>query len=206
MSFSRAAGLAVAVACVAAVSSCADTESGTALPAPTGPQNYAVPDVSTPLDVSSYLEDPCLLVPGGEPGKLGFSRPEPRLPEDDEVARLAGPGCGWMESDNAGTLSVNIQTENVKRGTGGLAGVYQSHFVTGQYVYLDPTDVEGYPAAFADGLDMRERGKTTLYIGVADDLTISVSIGPFGRGKQKQAEDGAASIAAAAVRTLKGGS
>lgn len=104
-----------------------------------------------------------------------------------------------------GTLSVNVQTENAKNGMGGMQGVYDAHFNTRQFSYLEPTEVDGYPAAFADGADLRDLGKTAISVGIADDMTFSVSIGPLGDGKQKEAEDGARTIAEAVIATLKGG-
>lgn len=176
--------------------SCATTEAGTATPVETAGD---VPRVNAPLDPTPYLDDPCSLVPGDEPAQLGYEKPKKRSSE------VSGPSCSWPAKTKGGTLLVSIQTENTKRGAGGMQGIYDAYHVRHWFSYYEPTEVSGYPAAYSDGGDMREHGETALRVGITDDLTFSVTIGPLGDGKQKEAEDGARTIAEAVINTLKAG-
>ena len=188
-----------------ALASCSSTEAGTATPAPAasdGGQN--VPSVSEPLDVTPFLADPCSLVQGDEPDRVGYENPDPSLPETDSGARLSGPSCTWSAKAKGGGLRLGLPTENAKRGTGGLQGIYMG-YETKQFSYLEPTEVDGYPAVFADGADLRKGGTTALRVGIADDMIFTVNIGPLGDGKQQEAEDGARVIAEAVIETLKAG-
>jgi len=186
---------------------CSTTKTGEASPAPVSglDSENQPPPVVDPLNVSPYLEDPCGLVPGAEPARLGYENKRAALPENHSGARLSGPGCDWHAQKNGGTLHVGLQSKNRERGTGGLRGIYQGHFVTKQYSYLEPTTIDGYPAAFSDAADGRPGGSASLFVGIADDMTFSVALGPLGEGKQQEAEEGVRTIASAVIRTLKGG-
>lgn len=186
-----------------ALASCATTEAGTATPVESAAGE--VPRVSEPLDATPFLDDPCSLVPDDALIELGdYESPKPMLPETDSVSKLTGPGCSWR-SDSASSLLVGVQTENTKRGTGGMQGIYDAYHVRHWYSYYEPTEVAGYPAAYSDGADLRESGETALRVGITDDLTFSVNIGPLGEGKRQEAEDGARTIAEAVIKTLKAG-
>ena len=181
-----------------ALASCSSTEAGTATPAASAGD---VPRVSEPLDATPYLDDPCSLVPANVLARVGDGYESPQITPPD---KMSGAACSW-QSDTASGVLVSFQTENTKRGTGGMQGVYDAYHVTHWYSYYEPTEVTGYPAAFADGGDAREHGETALRVGITDDLTFSVTIGPLGDGKQKEAEDGARTIAEAVINTLKAG-
>lgn len=136
---------------------------------------------------------------------MGYDNKDATLPKDSSSARLTGPSCDWHAKERGGILQVVIASENRTRGTGGLHDVYQGHYVTGQYSYLEPLEIDGYPAAYADVSDGRAQGSVTLFVGVAEDMAVAVNIGPLGDGKKVQAEDGARTIAEVVVKTLKSG-
>lgn len=194
----RRIAIAIAVASLA-LASCSSTEAGTATPAP-GSEKVA-PPVTDPLDAEPFLKDPCALVPA----ELGYKNPKASLPENSSTARLAGPGCDWRGDVDDATLSVNIQTENAKNGMGGMQGVYDGHFVTGQYRYLEPVEVAGYPAAYADLSDLRDRGESTIRVGISEDVTFSVALGPLGDGKKAEVDKAIHTVAEAVIKTLKAG-
>lgn len=128
-----------------ALASCSSTEPGTATPAASMPDGgQEVPSVPDPLDATPFLDAPCSLVPGDEPNQLHYSNPKPLLPESNGSAKISGPGCAWFADAKGGTLGVYIQTENAKKGMGGIQGIYKG-YETKQFSYLEPTEVTATP-------------------------------------------------------------
>lgn len=206
----RAVGL-LAVGVVVAMGGCSGEEPGTPVTPTAGESSSGsgssseVPSVANPLDISPFLENPCELVPRSAVSDLGYAEPgEPLTAEDSSAAALSGPGCVWGEQDSIRGIQLGIQTGNRKNGVGGLQGLYDA-YQSGQYVYWEPTTVAGYPAAFLDAVDLRDRGTCSLSVGIADDLSFSVS----GNGYTKQPTQAcpdAKMVAEQVIATLKGGS
>ncbi|OZM71494.1 hypothetical protein CFN78_20350 [Amycolatopsis antarctica] len=188
------------------LNSCGGTEEGVAQPESSVSSVETAPRVSIPLDASPYEERPCSLVSQQVMSQFGYTEPGENSTEKTEgKAKLAGPVCNFKSPIKGGSSTIIIETENRKRGTGGLSGVYAA-FEAGRFAYLEAATVEDYPAVFSDVTDVREIGKYSLAVGVADDLTFSVSVGPYGQGKRDEAREAAEGIASAAVRTLQEGS
>ncbi len=138
------------------------------------PQGSRYP-VESPLDVSPFLDDPCSLVSPGLLDSLGFSSGEGRekTVDNDDVAALAGPYCGWLGEDE-GNLTVGIQSGNTQRGTGGLEGIRALH-EQGRFKFWEEASISGYPSAYYGLNDYRAQGDCSIVVGVAEDMTFSVS-------------------------------
>ncbi|MGW4521980.1 DUF3558 domain-containing protein [Amycolatopsis sp. NPDC004378] len=206
-----ALGGAVLVAC-AFVAGCTSETGGSATPvnsasspAPSaaGPTGD-VPKVTTPLDATKYVGDPCALVPGDELARLKFTDPgAPRL-GDTTPEGQAGPSCGWKISGEGVSLLVILGTGNRDAGAGGLAGIqaaYERPKSVVKFVERAP-DVEGQPALYFDTRDRRPIGNCSMAVGLADDLAVAV----FAEGYEGQQDscDAAQGAAAAMVKTLRG--
>ncbi|KAA9165759.1 DUF3558 domain-containing protein [Amycolatopsis acidicola] len=195
---------ALLAASAAAVSACSSTTDGAPSTSTSGasssaPGSEQPTKVDHPLDPSAYLDKPCDLVPQTLVGQLGFSNPEPTGADS-----AFGPGCGWIDvrTSHSRNFNVNIQVLKGKR-NGGLASVYKTRDAGG-YDFAEPTDVSGYPAAFADTQDRRTEGKCSVYVGIADDLTFSAGVDGYDNAQDSC--DAAKRIAAAVITTLQGGS
>lgn len=165
-----------------------------------------VPKVPEPLDISSYLEDPCGLVSQDFLKSLDYEvKPgKKRTGDAESVAALVGPGCGWNESDGIRGVAVNIQTGNRENGLGGLQGLYDA-YKRGQFEYWEPLTIDGYPAASANISDLRDRGECMLIIGIEDDLSFTAHAGGYTKQPQQACTD-AKQVAEQVIATLKGGS
>lgn len=131
--------------------------------------------IESPLDVSPFLSDPCSLVSPELLESLGFSPEEGRekTAGSDDVAALAGPYCGWSGKDE-GNLTVGIQSGNTQRGTGGLEGIRNLH-EQGRFALWEESSISGYPSAYYGINDGRAQGDCSIAVGVAEDMTFSVS-------------------------------
>jgi uncharacterized protein DUF3558 len=120
------------------------------------------PSVDEPLDVEVLRRDPCGAVTAEQLSGLGIT--DAGLQDSDE----GNPECRWHLSDSE--LHV-IALSPVVSGDGGLGDVYEKK---DYQQYFEPTEVDGYPAVFASVLDQRSQGNCDLWIGVTDQLAVSV--------------------------------
>ncbi|PRX49061.1 uncharacterized protein DUF3558 [Prauserella shujinwangii] len=163
-----------------------------------------MPPVSQELDATPYLTKPCELVPDTTLESLGFALPgEPLSAENESTADLVGPSCGWWLKPGNTLLSVGIQTGNREHGVGGLRGL-RGGYERGQYAYWESTNIGGYPAAYYDIDDERQEGRCRLAVGIADDLTFSVSAGVY-ENEPQQACSTVEKVATDVIGTLKRG-
>lgn len=203
----RRVGLLLALAStLGLVLGCAGEEPGTPVPTSAGVVSGSpVPEVSTPLDASGYLNSPCEIVAQNSLSKLGYTDTGQNRTEDSNgTSAISGPSCGWLHPDSAKTISVLLQTGNRENGLGGLDGNYRA-YQQGQYAYWEPARIDGYPAAYSDISDMREQGRCRLIVGIADDLAFDVQASSY-FDQPNQACIDAKQVAEQVIATLKGGS
>lgn len=207
---------ALSVAALAGVTACSQTEAGNPEPqgsssaaspsSPSSGDDSAVPKVTSPLDVSSFLNDPCGLMTEQDLKALQFeTQGRPQDPNGDEAAAISGPACAWsMAAGGSGTLFTGIQTGNRDEGTGGVAGIKKS-YDAGIMEYWELTDVKGYPAAFTGQTDLRDNGVCSMAVSVHDDLSLWFQADGF-LDDPKQACTIAETAAGMAIQRLKAGS
>ncbi|WP_116045785.1 DUF3558 domain-containing protein [Amycolatopsis palatopharyngis] len=188
-------------------SGCSETGAGTPV-VPTDKPNSesaSVPEVAAPLDASRYLGNPCDLVPQNSMADLGYSEPgEKRTKETTATSIMAGPGCAWVVLDGIKSVAVFVHADNQSRGAGGLAALHENYKL-GRFAYWEPETVDGYPAAFSDVSDQRDRGGCGLAVGIANDLSFSVSVQGYTKQPDQACAD-AKQVAEQVISTLKGGS
>ncbi|RJQ84463.1 DUF3558 domain-containing protein [Amycolatopsis panacis] len=134
--------------------------SAPASPSSAGPQ---VPQVTSPLDVAKYEQDPCSALTSTQAKQvIGAARSSK---DDGNVA----PMCTWFDSDNSG-ISLGFLP-----GQGGLATTYKNSIdAGGGYFEVSPA-VSGYPAAFSAVYDSRKSGGCQIAVGVTNNETFTVS-------------------------------
>lgn len=134
---------------------------------------------------------------------LGYVEHETVTGETDGTAALSGPACPWRVADGIKGLQVIIQTGNQENGMGGLRGMYRA-YKNGQYAFWDPDTVLGYPAAYTDLADRRDRGSCQIVVGIQDNLSFVAAAEGY-RDDPEQACVDAKAVAEKVIQTLKGG-
>jgi len=120
------------------------------------------PAVEEPLDVDVLSDDPCDAVDLGQLGGLGITEPGVHDSHD------GNPECRWHLSDS---LLHVIGLTPVVTSDGGLGDLYERK----EYrQYFEPTEIDGYPAVYASVLEQRPRGNCELWVGVTDQLAVTI--------------------------------
>lgn len=180
----RSAALAGSILAACLVAGCSDDDGGTpgtlppASSQPASGGHPEVPKVANPLNVDPFLGDPCRLV---SPEALaGIGAMKPGVPDVDspEAKELIGPSCDWAPQSAGPDFSVAIHTVARDRGGQGLVDLYKN-VEGGLGGFIEKTDVPGYPgypAVYSDRTDNRAGGDCPMTIGVADNLTIAITM------------------------------
>lgn len=173
------------------------SQPSTSSPGPTASEPaQEAPGVDNPLDASRFFTDPCTVLTQAQ--LTTFSITRPGVPETTGgVAEEAGPFCTWIAADELGSATgVGFLTGNKN----GLSDTYR-----GRDLFEDfrPTEVDEYPAVFANSPDLRSMGACTIVVGISDSLAIQATEqgeldaqGSCARAKQ---------VAAAVLATIRGG-
>lgn len=201
MNFRRSLVLTGVAFSAMALAACTSTTPGTPAPStvPSTGSSSDAPKVTNPLPgISAYVAKPCDLVPQSLVTELGYSDPQPTAANGP-----FGPGCGWIDTQGANSKNFNVGIGIYNgKGDGGIANVYKAN--GSLFGFVEPTDVSGYPAAYADTADHRAQGKCTVYVGVTDDVTLQSAVDGY---ENEQDSCGTAKrIASAVITTLQGGS
>lgn len=185
------------------LSACTQTTSGTPAPsqqpAPessTAVSTSSVPKVSNPLpQISEYVDKPCDLVPATLVSQLGFSNPTATDSTD-----VLGSGCDWIDTKNSRSMSVAL---GILHGNpnGGIAKIMQLN--GSLFTFVEPFEVSGYPAAYADGQDRRAQGNCNVFVGATDEVAFSTNV--IGYTNAQDSCGAAKQIAAAVITKLQGG-
>ena len=197
--------LAAATALAAlALAGCSQTTIGNANPTTVAPSSATVsapsqssakaPAVKTPLNASKFVRDPCLTLTQAQQQQFEGTKPGTRTDSD------SGVGCAWNLGANGSTgTGVNF----VPSVTNGLTHLYEQNsagfFKSG---YFQPTEVEGYPAAYNEVADNRTGGQCGLSVGISDNIFFDVLI------QGRTGTDGckaALNVAKAVLHTVQGG-
>ena len=160
-------------------------------------ENDGVPRVEDPLDATSFLNQPCAVLDQQQLAEFGVT--SPGIPTTTgATAEYVGPYCSWIADPEWGSaISVGFETGNKH----GLSDTYRGR---DQFEYFVPTTVDGYPAVFSDGADLRSQGQCVIGVGISDKLAFNAS--EQGELDADGACERARQVAAAALATLKGDS
>ncbi|MGW4395610.1 DUF3558 domain-containing protein [Amycolatopsis nivea] len=119
------------------------------------------PKVPSPLPTKDLLADPCSVYNAAEAEKLGVRYP-------GEKSSGATGGCVWKSAAiNTNYINIGALPQNKN----GISDIYAQK---DKQAYFTPTSVDGYPAVFADTMDSRPSGSCSLWVGVTDQLAVSV--------------------------------
>jgi len=153
---------AVAVA-AAVLTGCSGGEEADSAAAPSsGPTVDPALRVPAPLPTDSLVADPCSALSPAQVEEVGLASP------GEEVAGDAGTDCRWRSS---GYDTNKIYIGPLQGQDAGISGIYANRE---QDKYFEPVTIEGYPAVFAADADLRSSGTCALWVGVTDQLVVSV--------------------------------
>ncbi|KAA9166660.1 DUF3558 domain-containing protein [Amycolatopsis acidicola] len=182
MSKIRAVRLGAAVLAVAgALSACSSGNSGS--PSPVGNSSSSAaagsssaaqlaPSVPSPLPVDSLTANPCTALSADQVTQQGLTG------AGEQGSSQTGPDCKWKSS----TSQLNVVY--ISPITGNKNGLSDTYALKSKFAYFEPTTVSGYPAVYAEADDSRSIGDCSLWVGVTDQLAVSVSA-QIGSGPNK---------------------
>lgn len=166
-----------------------------------------VPKVANPLNAEPFLNRPCGLVDKETVAEIGVMKPPESDTNSERAKRLVGPNCTWFPKERGPDIGLQIHTVHRKLGKGGIDAVYAGH-QGGLTDYLEPVEIPGhpgYPAVFAGQASDKEPGHCPLFLGIANDLVIAMSVTDLD-GTMQDTCPATLKVAASVLQTLKAGS
>ncbi|MPZ80014.1 MAG: DUF3558 domain-containing protein [Actinophytocola sp.] len=162
----------------------------------TGDPAQEAPGVDNPLDASRFLTDPCTVLTRAQLATFDVTRPG--IPETTGgVAEQVGPFCTWHAAAELGsTIGVGFITGNKN----GLSDTYRGR---SQFEDFRPTEVEEYPAVFANSPDLRSKGMCTIVVGISDSSAIQAT--EVGELDETGSCERAKQVATSALATIREG-
>jgi hypothetical protein len=134
-------------------SSAAASSSGSAL----------APSVPSPLPTDQLTANPCSALSADQVRTIGLTGSGTKRQDQ------AGPSCEWRSAtSDANVVYISPLTAN----SNGLSDTYANK---AQDKYFEPTTINGYPGVYASITDNRSGGDCQLWVGVTDQLAVSVS-------------------------------
>ncbi|MYW92199.1 DUF3558 domain-containing protein [Amycolatopsis rubida] len=186
-----------AVAAFGLLTACGGGTGGTAEPPATAGSSTPAdnggtgPKVPAPLPAKDVVENPCSVLNAAEADDVGL-----KSPGEKSTGSLGG--CRWTSTaSNQNFVNIGALPQNKN----GISDIYAQK---DKQAYFTPTSIDGYPAVFADTQDGRPSGSCSLWVGVTDQLAVSV-IPNIGVGPHRSDPCGIAEKAATAmIKHLKG--
>jgi hypothetical protein len=174
---------------------------GTGEPSPSSPAESTelpfagAPQITDPLDTTSFQQDPCQTLTAAQTKQLNVSA------TGHSIYSPLGKACEWTNEQTHGYAQIRFNNKNPY----GLSGEYQAN-AQDKYVYFDELPpIEGYPAVSNDIADHRKDGTCTVIVGVTDELTFetNLQLSDANVGKVDPCAK-AAEVAGMALQTMKG--
>ena len=123
------------------------------------------PKVSTPLDATKFLNDPCLALTSGQVAQL-------QVGQGKESQGPLGNKCEWVNHESLGYVNVQFLAKFRE----GLSAVYKAND-DGKYAVFEPVaDVAGFPAVVAGQQNDQNSGICIMFIGLSDDLAMQLGV------------------------------
>jgi hypothetical protein len=148
--------------------------------------------VSDPLNTQALEANPCTVITSSQVSTFGLSAGTSRQGS-------TGLDCYWtLTAAPHDRLDIAPITVNKT----GINGVYANKF---KFEYFEPAQVSGYPAVYADQADQRSIGYCGLWVGLTDQLAVSVGTQLLTSVDKAKSCDIAKTFAEAMIQTMKAG-
>ncbi|MEV6895761.1 DUF3558 domain-containing protein [Amycolatopsis sp. NPDC051372] len=119
------------------------------------------PKVPAALPTGDLLNNPCNVLNASEAAKEGLMFPG-RTVNESSVS------CSFKSTGNPlNSVSIGALPQNKN----GISDIYDQK---AQSAYFEPVTVNGYPGVLADAHDGRPSGNCQLWLGVTDELAVSI--------------------------------
>jgi uncharacterized protein DUF3558 len=154
------------------------------------------PEVSNPLDTTTFQQDPCRALTPAQTKELNV--PTSGKPYDE----VLGNGCEWRNDETRGKTDVVF----LDRDPRGLSALYKAN-KAGKWAYFEElSPIDGYPAITRDVVDDRDIGNCTVIVGVSDEIAFAtiLQLSEANVGKKDPCEVGA-QVAGMALQTMTQG-
>lgn len=168
---------AAAAAVAAVVSGCSSSTAGSATPpagtsSSSGATSMLASAVPKALPTDALVANSCSALSAAQVTKIGLNGGGTFKPDN------LGGGCTWKSATSTlNYISISPLTVNAN----GLSDIYRNK---AKDAYFEPTTIDGYPGVYAGPDDARAQGTCALWIGVTDQLAVSV-LSQIGEGPNK---------------------
>ncbi|RSM90524.1 DUF3558 domain-containing protein [Kibdelosporangium aridum] len=147
------------VACLVVLSGCASRSQGITMATPPPSPSRLAPEVSLPLDIKQYADNPCSMLSQGQPVTKDLAA----------GINEGGSTCTWR----AKTPQQPQMTATIDQVSGGLEGLYRKRV---RLPFFEPTEIQNYPAVRYDAdRAVPDQGRCTVSVGVAEDVLLTVT-------------------------------
>ena len=164
-------------------------------PAPSSADVAANLKVPAPLPTGDLLSNPCAVIAPSQFDALNFAGPGTK--REGANASLAAD-CKWASKSNDGNV-VFISPLPVNKN--GISDIYSQK---AQAAYFEPVTIDGYPGVFTDVHDGRPSGNCSVWLGVTDQLAVSVNAQITSDDAKSNSCAIAQNVAEAMIQHLKG--
>ncbi|EHR59340.1 DUF3558 domain-containing protein [Saccharomonospora cyanea] len=135
-----------------------------------------VPRVEPPLNVDSFLAQPCTSLTDDQVTEYLGENTE----QEDKTERSSGPSCSWYSGLRS---NAHISVTYPRLTDEGLTAIYRNRDKTAYFTELSPVD--GYPAIATGTTDNRDEGECLVIVGTSasDYMNIDMYLGDGSVGK-----------------------
>jgi hypothetical protein len=120
--------------------------------------------VPAPLPADGLIDNPCSALSNSELTDIG-------LLTSGQVNAESPKLCRWKSSTNElNSISLSAVPQN----KGGISDIYAQK---ARSAYFEPVTLSGYPGVYASTDDARPSGSCQLWVGVTDQLAVSIITG-----------------------------
>jgi hypothetical protein len=138
-----------------------DTSTSAAPSSAAGDPSLKVP---APLSSGGLIDNPCSALSDSELTAIG-------LLTNGQATADSPKLCRWKSSTNElNSISLSAVPQN----KGGISDIYAQK---AQSAYFEPVSISGYPGVYASTNDARPSGSCQLWVGVTDQLAVSIITG-----------------------------
>ena len=153
------------------------------------------PQVASPLDVSSYVQNPCQLLTVAQLQTIGFT--SSTAPSTDD-SNPNDHQCAWDDDNTSAHIGAVWQGAF----TNGIADLYAKK---SELKYFQPVQIGGYPAVVGSESDDRADGTCVVNVGPTNTNEYFIRYSAPNEPQKSRACDIAQKVAGLTIDTLKGG-
>jgi hypothetical protein len=182
------------------LTACGGKSGGTETPSSSAPPSSSADvaanlKVPAPLPTGDLLSNPCAVIAPSQYDALNFAGAGTK--RESTNGSLAAD-CKWASKSNEGNV-VFISPLPINKN--GISDIYSQK---AQAAYFEPVTINGYPGVLTDVHDGRPSGNCSVWVGVTDQLAVSVNAQISSDSARANSCSIAQNVAEAMIQHLKG--